>query len=158
MIARPTKPGHGVSGRSKHRRGGTHWALHGAMLAVSFGMLLPFYWVLKTSLTGENIFVYPPSIIPVQPHPFYYVDVWYYIPFPCYLLNSVIVSLLSVVANVAFNAMEMPCATAVLSPKPPWLNPPNRVMRPLIVPTSSSRSATIRSRSRRSSWGRRVPR
>ena len=64
------------------------------MLAVSFCMLLPFYWVLKTSLTGENIFVYPPSIVPVHPHLFYYVDVWYYIPFPRYLLNSVVVSVL----------------------------------------------------------------
>src|SRR2546430_2243398 len=43
--------------------------------------------------------------------------------------------------SVAFNAMEMPCATAVLSPKPPWLNPPNRVLRQLIVPTSPSSGA-----------------
>ena len=63
-----------------------HASLHLALLAVSVCMLLPFYWVLKTSLTGENIFVYPPSVIPVNPQPFYYVDVWYFIPFPRYLL------------------------------------------------------------------------
>ena len=96
--------------RDKHqkRRGvrrSPQWPLHLALLTVSFAMLVPFYWVLKTSLTGENIFVYPPSVLPVDPHPFYYVDVWYYIPFARYLANSVIVSALSIVANVVFNAM-----------------------------------------------------
>jgi len=75
------------------------------LVAISFAMLLPFYWVLKTSLTGENIFVYPPSILPHHPQPFYYVDVWYFIPFARFLLNSVVVSVLAIVANVVFNAM-----------------------------------------------------
>ena len=39
------------------------------------------------------------------PHPFYYVDVWYAIPFARYFLNSVIVSALTIVANVVLNAM-----------------------------------------------------
>jgi ABC-type glycerol-3-phosphate transport system permease component len=68
-------------------------------------MLLPFYWVLKTSVTGENIFSYPPSFVPKDPHLFYYVDVWYFIPFGLYFVNSVIVSLLAVVANLVFNAL-----------------------------------------------------
>jgi len=91
--------------RHAHRRSRSHWTIHAVLVAVSFCMLVPFYWVLKTSLTGENIFVYPPSIVPVHPHLFYYVDVWYYIPFARYLLNSVIVSALSIAANVVFNAM-----------------------------------------------------
>ena len=82
-----------------------HWPYHLALALISAVMLLPFYWVLKTSLTGENIFVYPPALLPVEPHPFYYVDVWYAIPFFRYLLNSVIVSALVVVANVFLNAM-----------------------------------------------------
>jgi len=81
------------------------WPIHLALIGVSFVMLIPFYWVLKTSVTGENIFAYPPSILPKAPHPFYYVDVWYYIPFARYFLNSVVVSALAVVANVIFNAM-----------------------------------------------------
>ena len=96
--------------RDKHQkrpgvRRAPHWPLHIGLLTVSFAMLVPFYWVLKTSLTGENIFVYPPSVLPVKPHPFYYVDVWYYIPFARYLANSVIVSALAIAANVVFNAM-----------------------------------------------------
>ncbi len=82
-----------------------HWPIHLALLAVSTVMLVPFYWVLKTSLTGENIFVYPPSLLPKDPHPFFYVDVWYAIPFFRYLVNSVIVSVVVVAANVVLNAM-----------------------------------------------------
>ena len=69
-----------------------HWPRHAIMIVVSFLMLIPFYWVLKTSLTGENIYAWPPRIIPVDPHLFNYVDVWYMIPLARYMLNSVIVS------------------------------------------------------------------
>jgi ABC-type glycerol-3-phosphate transport system permease component len=81
------------------------WPLHLALGAISIVMVLPFYWVLKTSLTGENIFVYPPALVPRAPHLFYYVDVWYSIPFVRFLTNSVIVSAIVVAGNLAFNAM-----------------------------------------------------
>ena len=79
----------------KYRR----WPIHLALIAACFVMLVPFYWVLKTSISGENIFSYPPSIIPRHPNPFYYVDVWYAIPFARFFLNSVIVSVMTVIAN-----------------------------------------------------------
>ncbi len=81
------------------------WAFHLALGIICALMLVPFYWVLKTSLTGENIFAYPPAILPENAHPFYYVDVWYSIPFFRYLVNSVIVSVIVVAANVVLNAM-----------------------------------------------------
>jgi ABC-type glycerol-3-phosphate transport system permease component len=81
------------------------WPIHLALVIVSAAMLVPFYWVLKTSVSGDNIFAYPPSVIPKSPHIFYYVDVWYFIPFARYFLNSVVVSLIVVTANVALNAM-----------------------------------------------------
>ena len=68
-------------------------------------MLLPFYWVMKTAITNENIYAYPPHLLPREPHPFNFVDVWYLIPFPRYLLNSVIVSALAVAGNLVLNAM-----------------------------------------------------
>jgi ABC-type glycerol-3-phosphate transport system permease component len=49
--------------------------------------------------------VYPPSLLPENPHLFYYVEVWYSIPFFRYLVNSVFVSAIVVVANVFLNAM-----------------------------------------------------
>ena len=79
------------------------WPRHAIMVVVCVLMLIPFYWVLKTSLTGENIYAYPPRIIPVDPHLYNYVDVWYMIPFPRYLLNSVIVTLMAVAGNLLFN-------------------------------------------------------
>jgi ABC-type glycerol-3-phosphate transport system permease component len=81
------------------------WPIHLALCFACFVMLVPIYWVLKTSITGENIFAYPPSIIPRNPNIFYYVDVWYFIPFARYFLNSVVVSAIAVAANVVFNAM-----------------------------------------------------
>ena len=78
---------------------------HAALVTISFLMLTPFYWVLKTALTGENIYAYPPSLIPVRPHLLNFVDVWYLIPFPRYLLNSVIVSALAVAGNLVLNAI-----------------------------------------------------
>jgi len=82
-----------------------HWPIHLALSIVCALMLVPFFWVLKTSLTGENIFVYPPSLLPENPHLFYYVEVWYSIPFFRYLVNSVFVSTIVVVANVVLNAL-----------------------------------------------------
>jgi ABC-type glycerol-3-phosphate transport system permease component len=81
------------------------WVIHLGLGLICAAMMVPFYWVLKTSLTGENIFAYPPSLVPENPHLFYYVDVWYSIPFFRYLVNSVIVSIIVVVANVVLNAM-----------------------------------------------------
>ncbi len=81
------------------------WPIHLILLFASFVMLVPFYWVLKTSVSGENIFAYPPNLVPTDPHLFYYVDVWYYIPFARYFFNSVAVSALAVTGNVVFNAM-----------------------------------------------------
>lgn len=86
-------------------RGTRTWPIHLTLGLVAVVMLVPFYWVLKTSITGENIFAYPPALLPRDVHLFYFVDVWYYIPFVRFLLNSVLVSLLVVVANVVFNAM-----------------------------------------------------
>jgi len=82
-----------------------HWPIHLILGGVSALMLIPFLWVLKTSLTGENIFTYPPALLPTNPHLFYYVDVWYTIPFFRYLVNSVAVSAIVVAANIVFNAM-----------------------------------------------------
>jgi ABC-type glycerol-3-phosphate transport system permease component len=81
------------------------WLRHAVLVLISIVMLAPFYWVAKTSITGENIYAYPPHLWPVKPHLFNYVDVWYLIPFPRYLLNSLIVSLIAVAGNIVFNAI-----------------------------------------------------
>lgn len=84
-------------------RGPASWPRHALMAAICVLMLVPFYWVVKTSLTGENIYAYPPRILPQDPHLFNYVDVWYLIPFTRYLLNSVIVTAMAICGNLLFN-------------------------------------------------------
>lgn len=79
-------------------------AIHAILIAVSFAMLTPFYWVLKTSITGDSMFTYPPSLVPVDPHPFYFVQAWYSIPFERYFLNSVTVAAMAIVANLLIDA------------------------------------------------------
>ena len=83
----------------------SHALRHAALIVICAFMLIPFYWVLKTAITDENIYTYPPRLLPLDPHPYNFVDVWYLIPFPRYLLNSIIVSTLAVVGNLLFNAM-----------------------------------------------------
>jgi ABC-type glycerol-3-phosphate transport system permease component len=91
--------------RPQRGRRSSGWLLHLTLGLISALMLVPFYWVVKTSLTGENIFAYPPAVLPREPHLYYYVDAWYYVPFVRFLFNSAIVSFLVVVANVLLNAM-----------------------------------------------------
>jgi ABC-type glycerol-3-phosphate transport system permease component len=81
------------------------WARHAVLVVVSAIMLIPFYWVAKTAVTNENIYSWPPRLLPQNPHLYNFVDVWYLIPFPRYLLNSVIVSALAVSGNVVLNAL-----------------------------------------------------
>jgi len=78
---------------------------HLVLVLLSAAMLVPFYWVLKTSITDENIFAYPPHLLPTDPNLFSYVDVWYLIPFPRFLWNSVVVSLLAIAGNLVLNAL-----------------------------------------------------
>jgi ABC-type glycerol-3-phosphate transport system permease component len=81
-----------------------HWPIHAVLIAVCAAMLVPFYWVFKTSIAGENLFAYPPAMLPQDPHPFYYVEAWYTIPFPRFFFNSVVVAAIVILANLVFNA------------------------------------------------------
>lgn len=78
---------------------------HVLLCLTSFMMLIPIYWLLKTSLSAENLFAYPPQLLPKDPHIFYFVDVWYAVPFVRYLFNSLLVSAIVVAGNIVLNAM-----------------------------------------------------
>jgi ABC-type glycerol-3-phosphate transport system permease component len=80
-------------------------AYHLFLLLVSVVMIVPLYWTLKTSFTGENLFIYPPSLIPKNPNLYFYVDVYNWVPFLRYFFNSVFVSMIVIVANIVFNSM-----------------------------------------------------
>jgi len=79
--------------------------VHTVLILVSVVMLMPIYWVVKTSVSGENLFSYPPSIVPRDPNLFYYVEAWYTVKFVRLFTNSLAVAALVVVANLVLNSM-----------------------------------------------------
>lgn len=67
-------------------------------------MLIPLVWLVSTSLKAptEDIFQFPPRLLPSQPTLQNFATVWKANPFGRYLVNSVIVSVLTVVLNLLF--------------------------------------------------------
>lgn len=67
----------------------------------------PFLWQLSTSLKGpgENIFAFPPQLIPSDPTLANYVAVLDQLPIARYLLNSSYVAIGAVIGNCLFGAM-----------------------------------------------------
>jgi len=80
----------------RHPRSGSwvaHLALHGALLAGSVLMLLPFAWMLSTSLKEpREVFAYPPVWIPSRIAWENYVETVSVMPFGRFYLNSAIVA------------------------------------------------------------------
>ncbi|MBM4162280.1 MAG: carbohydrate ABC transporter permease [Ignavibacteria bacterium] len=68
--------------------------------AVAIG---PFVWLISTSLKGsEELFAFPPTLIPHDLALENYTGVWNAVPFQTYLFNSVIVVLGTLVFNLTF--------------------------------------------------------
>lgn len=69
-------------------------------------MLLPFVWMVSTSLkTGEATFVMPPQLIPTAPTLENYRDIFAAVPMAQFLINSIFVSVVSTVIMVLNCAM-----------------------------------------------------
>jgi multiple sugar transport system permease protein len=74
---------------------------HGTLIILSLMFLLPIVWMVLSSLkTNSAIFVFPPSI-PVHPQFSNYNKAMNYIPFVRYFLNTLVVSVASVVGTVS---------------------------------------------------------
>jgi putative chitobiose transport system permease protein len=66
----------------------------------------PFLWLLSTSFKGsEELFAFPPTIVPRTFNFENYSGVWNAVPFSTYLVNSIIVVLASIVLNVGFGSL-----------------------------------------------------
>ncbi|HEY9899912.1 MAG TPA: carbohydrate ABC transporter permease [Pantanalinema sp.] len=83
------------------------WLLGLVLLALTAVTVGPFAWLLVTALRGpgENIFAYPPTVWPAQPTLDNFRLVLEAVPFARYFANSVGVSLVSVVLNVALASL-----------------------------------------------------
>ncbi len=74
------------------------------LIIIAILMLFPLVWLVSTSLKSptENVFTFPPELLPKQPTLENFKTVWQTYPFGRYLWNSTIVAVLSVVLNLLF--------------------------------------------------------
>lgn len=75
-----------------------------ALSIIALAMLFPLLWLFSTSLKspGEDIFSFPPQLIPTQPTFANFRTVWQSYPFGRYLFNSILVAVLTVGLNLLF--------------------------------------------------------
>ena len=68
--------------------------------------ILPFAWVLLTSLKGPTDAIYsvPPQFIPHDPTLQNYVRVWKLLPMANFFINSVVVAAVTVILNLLFTS------------------------------------------------------
>lgn len=79
----------------------TGFATHAILLIGSVLMVLPFVWMLSTSIKPPTeVLVWPPSLIPEKPTLLNYVKVLDTAPFVRYFFNSVFISTISTVSIV----------------------------------------------------------
>lgn len=72
--------------------------------AIAIIMLFPLIWLVSTSFKSatENIFQFPPQLIPKSPTFQNFITVWKTNPFGVYLFNSTLVAVLTVGLNLIF--------------------------------------------------------
>lgn len=81
--------------------------IHTILIGTSLLSIFPFIWLTSTSLKGlnEDIFAYPPMIIPTDFTWANYVDVWHKVDFIAYFMNSMIVAALTVILNLVLSSL-----------------------------------------------------
>ena len=75
--------------------------------AIALFMLFPLLWLLSTAFKSgnENIFQFPPRLLPREPTFENFIQVWQTNPMGRYLLNSIVVASLTVELNLLFCAL-----------------------------------------------------
>ena len=83
------------------------FSIHVVLIIVSLLSIFPFVWLTSTSLKGinEDIFAYPPTMIPQDFTWVNYIDVWHKVNFMGYFLNSMIVAGLTVLLNLVLSSL-----------------------------------------------------
>ena len=82
-------------------------SVHSILILTSLLSIFPFIWLTSTSLKGvtEDIFAYPPVIIPQDFTFINYVDVWHRVNFVGYFVNSMVVAALTVLLNLVLSSL-----------------------------------------------------
>ena len=81
--------------------------IHIILIFVSIISIFPFIWLISTSLkgAGENIFAYPPTIIPQDFTWDNYIGVWKRVNLMRYFINSMIVASATVILNLILSSL-----------------------------------------------------
>jgi putative chitobiose transport system permease protein len=82
-------------------------AIYIILAAIALLMLFPLLWLLGTSLKSptEDVFGFPPRLIPQSPTFGNFIIAWQTAPFGRYLFNSSIVAILTVILNLIFSSL-----------------------------------------------------
>jgi len=74
----------------------------GLLIVISLSVMIPFLWMISTSLKPslDAVYVFPPKWIPDPPRLQNYIDAWNSAPFGRYLTNSLIVSVSAMILQV----------------------------------------------------------
>ena len=80
---------------------------HTILIIVSVLSIFPFIWLISTSLkgAGENIFAYPPVMIPQDFTFGNYIGVWHRVNLLGYFINSMIVAAGTVILNLILSSL-----------------------------------------------------
>ena len=83
------------------------FSIHLILVLVSLLCIFPFLWLLSTAMKGigENIFQYPPELIPAMPTLSNFKSAWNQIPFIVYYLNSFVVAFFTVLLNLILSSL-----------------------------------------------------
>ncbi len=77
------------------------WVLYALLAAGGIVMVLPFVWMISTSLKSPSeVMIMPPKWIPSMPNWSNYVKAWQMASFSQYLLNSVIVTVATTAGEI----------------------------------------------------------
>lgn len=81
--------------------------IHSILIVTCLLSIFPFLWLTSTSLKGinEDIFAYPPQIIPQDFTWMNYIEVWQRVDFMGYFWNSLIVAGLTVFLNIVLSSL-----------------------------------------------------
>ncbi|MBD2020425.1 carbohydrate ABC transporter permease [Leptolyngbya sp. FACHB-36] len=81
--------------------------MYALLSAIAVVMLIPLVWLISTALKSptEDLFQFPPRLLPAQPTLENFVNVWQTNPFGRYLFNSTLIAVLTVGLNLLFCAL-----------------------------------------------------
>jgi multiple sugar transport system permease protein len=79
---------------------------YGLLIAGGIIFSIPFLWTMTTALkTTENVFAYPPQIIPDPVEWDNFRKAWTVLPFPTFVLNTVLITFVCTIAQVVTGSL-----------------------------------------------------